>query len=164
MMEPADVTFRTDIAHLGRRNRMSSVFSQIIKGELPAHFIWKDDDTVAFLTIAPLRPGHALVVPRREVDLWTEAEPELLNGLMAVAQAVGRAQQRAWGAPRSGLAIAGFEVPHLHVHVTPVWDMSDLDLTKVDLEPDQSALAESARQLRTALRELGHDRTVPMEP
>ncbi|WP_436758129.1 HIT family protein [Streptosporangium sp. V21-05] len=140
---------------------MSSVFSQIIKGELPAYVIWREDDVVAFLTIAPLRPGHVLVVPRQEIDLWTEAEPELLNGLMAVAQAVGRAQQRAWGAPRAGLAIAGFEIPHLHVHVTPIWDMSDLDLTNVDHEPNQSALADSAGRLRAALRELGHGMAVP---
>lgn len=140
---------------------MASVFSQIIAGQLPGRFVWQDDDVVCFLTTAPLRPGHTLVVPRQEIDKWTDLPGELLGKVMSVAQTIGQALERAWNAPRSGLAIAGFEVLHCHLHVTPIWDMSDLDFTKISLETDVKALDEAAERLRAALRELGHGQFVP---
>ncbi|QPZ39341.1 HIT family protein [Paramicrobacterium chengjingii] len=138
---------------------MTSLFSRIIAGELPAHFVWQDPDVVAFLSIAPLRVGHTLVVPRREVDRWTDADGETLWRCMKVAKAIGRGVERAWDAPRAGLVIAGFEVPHLHIHVAPVWDMSDFDFTEVTQEEDESALDAAAERLRDALRELGYKQT-----
>jgi diadenosine tetraphosphate (Ap4A) HIT family hydrolase len=140
---------------------MPSVFSRIIAGELPGRFVWKDDDVVCFLSIAPLRPGHTLVVPRQEIDSWTDLPVDLLGKVMNVAQAIGRGVERAWNAPRSGLAIAGFEVPHCHVHVSPIWDMDDLDFTKIKPETDEAALEEAAERLRAALRELNHGQFVP---
>ena len=98
---------------------MPSPFSLIIAGELPARFVWQDDEVVAFLTIAPIRPGHALVVPRAEVDNWQDVDPSLFAHCSGVAQKIGQGQQRAFDAPRVGLIIAGLEVPHLHLHVIP---------------------------------------------
>lgn len=134
---------------------MSSPFSMIIAGELPARFVWQDDDVVAFLTIAPIRPGHALVVPRAEVDHWQSIDPALLGHCTDVAQKIGQAQQQAWDAPRVGLIIAGLEVPHLHLHVIPLWQMSDLDFTHADHNPDPADLDDAADRLRNALAELG---------
>ncbi|ASU58237.1 HIT family protein [Nocardiopsis dassonvillei] len=139
---------------------MPTLFSKIIAGDLPGHFVWKDPEVVAFLSIAPLRPGHTLVVPRAEVDHWTDADPALLARCMEVAQAVGQGVRAAWNAPRAGLLVAGFEVPHMHVHVAPVWGMSDFDLSGVETETDHSVLDRSAERLRTALRELGFDHAV----
>ncbi|MBB6547127.1 HIT family protein [Nonomuraea rubra] len=146
---------------ISKEKKMASVFSQIINGELPGRFVWKDVDVVCFLSIAPLRPGHTLVVPRREFDSWTELPAELLGRVMSVAQVIGQGVERAWSAPRSGLAIAGFEVPHCHVHVSPTWSMDDLDFTKVKPVNDPVELDDAAEQLRTALRELGHGKFVP---
>ncbi|MFF8683120.1 HIT family protein [Streptomyces sp. NPDC015237] len=143
---------------------MTTVFSRIISGELPGHFVWQDPEIVAFLSIAPLRPGHTLVVPRREVDRWTDADGTLLARCFEVAQAVGQGVQRAWNAPRAGLVIAGFEVPHLHIHVAPVWDMGDFDFGKAKQEENQSALAEAAQKLRAALLELGHEQARDSAP
>jgi diadenosine tetraphosphate (Ap4A) HIT family hydrolase len=140
---------------------MPTVFTQIIAGDLPGRFVWQDEQVVAFLTIAPLRAGHTLVVPRQEIDKWTDLPPELLNRVMTVAQAVGRAVEQAFDAPRAALAIAGLEVPHAHVHVSPMWDMSDLDFNKIAVENDQDALDDAADRLRTALREQGHQAYVP---
>jgi diadenosine tetraphosphate (Ap4A) HIT family hydrolase len=140
---------------------MPSVFSQIIAGELPARFVWHDDVVAAFLTIAPLRPGHTLVVPRHEVAEWTDADGPLLARCVAVAQAIGQAAKRAWGAPRAGLVVAGFEVDHLHLHVFPTWGEADFDFTRADRDPDPAAMDEAADRLRTALRELGHGEHVP---
>ncbi|MFC7808617.1 HIT family protein [Streptomyces olivaceus] len=143
---------------------MTTLFSRIIAGELPGHFVWQDPEVVAFLSIAPLRPGHTLVVPRREVDRWTDADGALLTRCFEVAQAVGQGVQQAWNAPRAGLVVAGFEVPHLHIHVAPVWDMSDFDFSKAEQEDDQSVLAEAAAKLRTALLELGHEQARDLAP
>lgn len=140
---------------------MPSLFSRIISGELPGRFVWSDERCVAFLTIAPLRPGHALVVPRDEVGEWTDTEDDLLIDLMLVAKRVGAAQRAAFNAPRAGLIVAGFEVPHVHVHVFPSWGIDDFDFGKVDHEPDPGELDAAADSLRTALREAGHGEQVP---
>jgi diadenosine tetraphosphate (Ap4A) HIT family hydrolase len=134
---------------------MSTLFTKIIEGELPGRFVWKDEDVVAFLSIGPLTDGHTLVVPRSEVDLWTEAEPALVAKLMQVAQTIGRAQVRAFGSERAGLMVAGFEVPHLHVHVWPTNSLADFDLSRAEHDPDPQRLDRNAEALRNALREDG---------
>ena len=142
---------------------MPTLFTRIITGELPGRFVWQDPEVVAFLTTAPLRPGHTLVVPRQEVDQWTDADPDLLSHLMAVAQSIGQAVKRGWSAPRSGLIVAGLEVAHLHLHVFPAWDMTDFDFATVDQDPAAPALDSAAETVRTALRQLGHGLHVPID-
>lgn len=140
---------------------MSTLFTKIINGELPGRFVWKDPDVVAFLSIGPITDGHTLVVPRQEVDDWTDIEPELLNKLNSVARVVGRAQKRAFGSERAGLMVAGFEVPHLHVHVWPTNSLADFDLSRADTDPKEAHLDDNAERLRAALREDGHTDMVP---
>lgn len=140
---------------------MPTLFSRIIQGELPGRFVWDDERCVAFLTIAPLRPGHVLVVPRDEVDEWTDTGDDLLTELMLVARQIGAAQKTAFSAPRAGLIIAGFEVPHVHLHVFPSWGIDDFDFDNVDTNPDPAELDAAAAALRKALREAGHGDRVP---
>ncbi|HJC30411.1 MAG TPA: HIT family protein [Candidatus Dietzia intestinipullorum] len=135
---------------------MSTVFSKIIAGELPGRFVWSDPEVVAFLTIAPVAPGHTLVVPRAEVDRWTDLEPALLTRLNEVAQAVGKAVLQGFGASRAGYLIAGFEVPHTHIHVFPANDMSGFDLSLADPDFPADKADAAADTLRTALRDLGY--------
>ncbi|MHC5905573.1 HIT family protein [Streptomyces sp. S6] len=135
---------------------MSTLFTRILDGELPGRFVWEDEQTAAFLSIAPLTPGHTLVVPRQEVDRWTDADGELLAHCVSVAQKIGRAVQQAWDAPRAALIVAGFEVPHLHIHVAPVWGMGDFDFSRAEVEKDETKLDDAADRIRTALRELGY--------
>jgi histidine triad (HIT) family protein len=134
---------------------MPTVFTRILQGELPGRFVWKDELCAVFLSIAPLRPGHALVVPRAEVDHWIDLPAATASHLMTVAQIVGKAQQVAFSPVRVGLMIAGFEVPHVHVHVVPVEGMRDLDFANADGKPDAAALDDAARRLRAALRAQG---------
>ena len=140
---------------------MPSVFTKIIEGELPARFVWSDERCVAFLSIAPLRPGHTLVVPREEVDDWLDAADDLMAHLMRVGRRIGKSARQAWEAPRAGVVIAGFEVPHLHVHVFPAWGMGDFDFRNADSDPDPAELDRAAETLRTALRDAGHGQSVP---
>ena len=140
---------------------MSTLFTKIINGEIPGRFIWQDEDCVSFLTVGPLTDGHALVVPRLEVDKWTDAAPELLAKLMTVAQRIGQAQISVFGAPRAGVTIAGFEVEHVHVHVFPAYGMENFDFGTVNDQPDPAAMDRFAEKLREALRSAGHEEFVP---
>ena len=140
---------------------MSTVFSKIIAGELPGRFVWEDPEVVAFLTIAPVAAGHTLVVPRKEVDRWTDLEPELWARLNGVAQAVGKAVLDGFGAARAGYLIAGFEVPHTHIHVFPADDMSGFDLTLADPNTPAEESDAAADTLRRSLRSLGYGEFVP---
>ncbi|MFP6640580.1 MAG: HIT family protein, partial [Myxococcota bacterium] len=106
---------------------MPSLFTKIIEGELSAHFVWRDEVCVAFLSIAPLASGHTLVVPRAEVDHWLDLEPETVAHLSMVSQSIGRAIFRVYEPIKVGTITAGLEVPHVHFHVVPIWKPSVLD-------------------------------------
>jgi histidine triad (HIT) family protein len=134
---------------------MPTIFTRIIEGELPGRFVWRDDVCVAFLSIAPLKPGHTLVVPRAEVDHWIDLDPEVNAHLMRVSQTIAAAQQRTFAPVRIGLMIAGLEVPHVHLHVVPIDGMQDLEFGNADSSPDPAALDAAAARLRDALREAG---------
>jgi histidine triad (HIT) family protein len=129
---------------------MPTLFTRIINGELPGRFIYTDDRVVAFLSIAPLTAGHTLVVPRQELDQWTDADPSLLAHCVDVARRIGEAAKEAFGAPRAGLVIAGFEVPHMHVHVFPAWTMEDFDFGQAKAASAEE-LDAAAAKLRGAL-------------
>ncbi len=135
---------------------MPTIFTRIIEGEIPARMLWEDEHCVAFLDVRPLAEGHVLVVPRAEVDHWIDLEPEVAAHLIEVARAVGRAQRDVYSPPRIGLMIAGFEVPHTHVHVVPMSSMAELDFANADPEPDQARLDEGLVQLRGALAAAGY--------
>jgi diadenosine tetraphosphate (Ap4A) HIT family hydrolase len=129
---------------------MPTVFTRIINGELPGKFVHADDLVVAFLSITPVTAGHTLVVPREEVDQWTDADEALLHHSMDVARRIGNAAKKAFGAPRAALIIAGLEVPHLHIHVFPAWSMDDFNFARAKPASDEE-LEDAAARLRAAL-------------
>ena len=110
---------------------MATVFTKIINGEIPGRFVYRDEKVVAFLTIEPAAYGHTLVVPIEEVDRWTDMDPATWAHCNEVAQLVGKAIVDTFDAPRAGYLIAGFEVPHAHIHVFPASDMSGFSLQNV---------------------------------
>ena len=135
---------------------MPSIFSRIIAGELPGTFVWKDARAVAFLSIAPMMPGHTLVVPRDEIDHWIDLEPALAAHLFQVAQTIGRAQDLEWKPRRVGMLIVGEEVPHTHLHVVPINHPEELTFAHANPSPDFDAIGAAAARIRARLRELGH--------
>jgi len=134
---------------------MPSIFTRIIHGELPGRFVWRDEHCVALLTINPIRPGHTLIVPRKEVDHWLELDPKLTQHLFSTAQLVSRAIQAAFKPRKVGLAIVGLEVLHAHLHLMPIDSISDMDFARQDKNPDPKALDAAAGAIRSKLRELG---------
>ena len=130
---------------------VASIFTRIIDGEIPGRFVWKDDVCVAFLDVRPLARGHVLVVPRAEVDQWTDLDADTVTHLTSVAHRIGQAQKALLSPARIGLMIAGFEVPHVHVHVVPMNGMGDLDFAQADVSPDQADLDALREQLAAAL-------------
>jgi histidine triad (HIT) family protein len=142
---------------------MASVFTSIINGDIPGRFVWRDDRVVAFLTIAPLKPGHTLVVPIEEVEDWTELNPDLLNHLAHVSQIIGRAIDQAFHPTKVGLIIAGLEVPHVHIHVSPIDTVNDLDFANADPNASPESLDAAATQLVVVVdRSCGHDGCDPV--
>jgi histidine triad (HIT) family protein len=134
---------------------MPSVFTRILNGELPGRFVWKDEQCFAILTINPIRPGHALVIPRREIDHWLDVPGELSRHLFDVAQTIGKAQMQAFRPAKVGLSIVGLEVRHAHLHVIPIDSIEDMDFGRAEKSPSPAALDDAANRLREALRKLG---------
>src|SRR5262245_55600259 len=130
---------------------MPTLFTRIIDGEIPGTFVWQDDQCVAFLSINPITKGHALVVPRAEVDHWIDAPDELCRHLMSVTRTIGRAQQRAFDCERVAVIIAGYEVPHTHVHVFPTTAMAQISFANAALSVSQDELDDAAARIRTGL-------------
>jgi histidine triad (HIT) family protein len=135
---------------------MPTIFTKIIDGDLPGHFVWKDDVCVVFLSIAPLKPGHLLVVPRAEVDHWLDLDPDVNAHLTRVAQKVGHALMQAFEPARVATLVLGMEVPHVHVHVVPIERESDVHFANAKPNTSQADLAAAATKVRDALRALGH--------
>ncbi len=141
---------------------MSTVFELIISQDIQGNFVWSDEECVVFSTIEPVRPGHMLVVPREPIDKWTDLPPALAAHLMKVSQIIGAAQLRAFDVPRAALLIAGFDVPHTHLHVIPAVDQNDAQLTNAQAV-DAASLADDANAVRDALREMGNHHNIPWE-
>jgi histidine triad (HIT) family protein len=130
---------------------MPSVFTRILNHELPGRFVYEDADCAAFLTIAPVTPGHTLVVTRREVDSWLDLTPAELNALWAACATVGRAIDQVYRPGKVAAMLAGLEVPHVHVHLVPINSESELDLTRADSGVDPATLDDAAAKITAAL-------------
>jgi diadenosine tetraphosphate (Ap4A) HIT family hydrolase len=140
---------------------MATLFTRIINGELPGRFVWRDGQAVGFLTIAPIKPGHVLVVPRAEIDHWVDLDDGLAAHLMQVARRIGQAQMDVFQPLRVGMIVAGLEVPHCHLHVVPIDSEAELSFARADHNPSSEMMDDVTERLRTALRDRGQGEHVP---
>ena len=126
-----------------------SIFTKIIKGEIPSQKIYENDQVVAFLDIHPLTPGHTLVVPKQQVSHFDELDATTYTALFAAVKQVAQRIKTVTGAARACVRIEGFDVPHAHVHVYPCNTAQDFygDPDRLTKEPDNAALAEMAKKL-----------------
>jgi len=118
---------------------MASIFSRIIRGEIPCYKIAENDNYFAFLDINPLRAGHTLVVPKRETDYIFDLEDEYLAGMVVFSKKIAVAIRKAIPCNRIGVAILGLEVPHAHIHLVPMDTMDDINFKypKLKFSPDE---------------------------
>lgn len=124
-----------------------SIFTKIIKGEIPAHKIYEDDRTLAFLDINPLTPGHTLVIPKAQVEFVWDLEDEDYQAVMETARKVARRLKEVLNPSHVGEKVVGTDVPHAHVHVIPFDDPSQLNRL-LGNSADQADLGELAEKLR----------------
>tara|TARA_Y100000991_G_scaffold201279_1_gene174196 strand:+ start:951 stop:1346 length:396 start_codon:yes stop_codon:yes gene_type:complete len=124
-----------------------SIFTKIIKGEIPCHKVEENEHFIAFLDIMPLKKGHTLVVPKVQVDYIFDLEDQTLGNLMIFAKKVAKKIEAAIPCERIGVAVIGLEVPHAHVHLIPLEGISDIDFSQPKLNLSQQELKEVALQI-----------------
>ncbi|HEY0158356.1 MAG TPA: HIT family protein [Thermoanaerobaculia bacterium] len=126
------------------------VFCQIIRGVAPAHRIWESDDFVAFLSIHPCNPGHTCLIPKAHVDYVFDLQEPLYSRIFQVAKQLAEPLKLATDARRIGIAVEGFSVPHVHLHLVPLHAVSELDPHRHISQTDEelSVTAAKIRQLR----------------
>lgn len=126
---------------------MASIFSKIIAGEIPCYKVAEDADHLAFLDIFPLKKGHVLVIPKKEVDYIFDLDDATYQGLMAFAKRVALAIKQSVACSRVGVSVIGLEVPHAHVHLIPINTMQDMDFSNEKLKLDGEELAAIASKI-----------------
>jgi histidine triad (HIT) family protein len=129
---------------------MSTIFSKIIRGEIPCHKIAEDDRFLAFLDVRPVKPGHTLVIPKQEVDYLFDLDDELLGGIMVFARPIAKAIGQVVPCAKVGVTVVGLEVRHAHVHLIPINGISDMNFALARSE-DPEKLADMADKIRALL-------------
>lgn len=130
---------------------MASIFTRIIRREIPAHIVAESDLCIAFLDINPLVLGHTLVVPKKEVDYIFDLDDDTLSALHLFAKKVAVGIGSVIPCERVGVSVIGLEVPHTHVHLIPMDSADDLNFTRPKLKPTQDELKAVAEQIRNAV-------------
>jgi histidine triad (HIT) family protein len=130
---------------------MASVFTLIMEGKIPGNFVYQDDIAIAILTIQPIREGHVLVIPRQEVDQWSDLPVDTAAHLTKISHKIANAMKTIFPCKRIGLMIAGLEVPHTHIHLVPMDSMKDLSFEHVK-NADSETLKKTAEKIRVALQ------------
>jgi histidine triad (HIT) family protein len=131
-----------------------TLFSRIIQGQIPGTFVYRDDFCVAFMTINPITTGHLLVVPIDEIDEWTDLPSELSSHLFKVAAQISEAQKIAFKCARIALIIAGYEIPHCHLHLIPSNSMADLNFENAITSSNRNDLEQSSALIIAELRRM----------
>lgn len=127
---------------------MASIFTKIVNGEIPCHKIAETEDYLAFLDVRPLKQGHTLAIPKKEIDYIFDIEDAQLGGLMVFAKGVAKAIKATVSCKRIGVAVIGLEVPHAHVHLIPIDSISDITFGHGFLNMSQEELAALAAAIR----------------
>jgi len=125
-----------------------SIFTKIIKGEIPCYKIAEDDRFIAFLDVFPIKKGHTLVVPKAQIDYLFDLDDSLLSDLMIFAKKVAQKMERAISCERIGIAVIGLEVPHAHIHLVPLDTVGDIDFSQPKLQLSAMEMTEIADSIR----------------
>lgn len=130
---------------------MSSIFTRIIQGEIPAYKVAENDDFIAILDVFPLVEGHVLVIPKKEIDNIFDLEPEKLQQLFGFSQTIAKAIEASYDCKKVGMAVIGLEVPHAHIHLLPINEVGDINFTKTKLQLSADQLMKIQDTIKQAL-------------
>ena len=130
---------------------MASIFTRIINGEIPSYKVAEDQNFYAFLDVFPVAKGHTLVVPKKEIDYIFDLDDELLGGLHVFSKKIAKALEKAVPCKRIGTAVVGLEVPHAHLHLIPINNISDLSFEKPKLKLSESEFKEILEKIKANL-------------
>lgn len=119
---------------------MPSIFTRIIKGEIPCYKIFENEKFLAFLDVAPLANGHTLLVPKREIDNIFDVEDDDLSEMIVIAKKISKAIKKSIPCKRIGIAVIGLEVPHAHIHLVPLNTVADINFERPKLKPSKENL------------------------
>ena len=125
-----------------------SIFTKIIKGEIPCYKIAEDDRFIAFLDVFPIKKGHTLVVPKVQIDYLFHLDDRLLSDLMLFTKKVAQKMEKAIPCERIGVAVVGLEVPHAHIHLVPLDSVGDIDFGQPKLKLSSQEMAKIADSIR----------------
>ena len=131
-----------------------TLFSRIISGVIPGTFVYRDDLCAAFMTISPITTGHLLLVPISEIDEWTDLPNSLITHMFVVAKNISIAQKSVFNCRRVAVIIAGYEIPHCHLHLIPTNSMADLSFDNAQIQNDRNELEKSASLIISELRRM----------
>jgi len=129
---------------------MPSIFTRIVNGEIPCYKVAENEKFLAFLDINPLAKGHTLVIPKKEIDYIFDIDDELLAELFVFSKKTGQAIKKVVSCKRIGITVIGIEVPHAHVHLIPINNVSDMNFARPKLSFSNEELAETAEMIRAA--------------
>ena len=132
---------------------MASIFTKIIRGEIPCYKVAEDDSFFAFLDIRPLAKGHTLVVPKKEIDYIFDLDDDLLGKMIIFSKKVGLAIEKVVPCKRMGMSVLGLEVPHAHIHLVPINSVYDIDFKKPPVEMSEDELAELATKIEAVFNQ-----------
>src|SRR6056297_1167622 len=127
---------------------METIFSKIVKGDIPSHKVYEDDKFLAFLDIAPLKKGHTLVIPKRAEDYLFDLDDSELAEMMIVSKKVAKAIKKVFPCEKVGVAVLGLEVPHAHIHLVPLESEQDINFANPKLQLSQEEMADIAGKLQ----------------
>ena len=125
-----------------------TIFTKIIKGEIPCYKIAEDDRFIAFLDVFPIKKGHTLVVPKAQIDYLFDLDDSLLSDLMIFSKKVAQKMERVISCERVGIAVIGLEVPHAHIHLVPLDTVGDIDFSQPKLQLSAKEMTEIADSIR----------------
>ena len=129
-----------------------TIFSKIIAGEIPSYKIAENNKFFAFLDIFPLREGHVLVVPKKEIDKFFDMPDEYLQDILLFSQPIARAIEKSFACNRCGMAVVGLEVPHAHLHLVPINNIDDLNFTRGKMKMSPEELKQVQEKIVSKLR------------
>jgi len=130
---------------------MSSIFTKIVNGEIPAYKVAENENFLAFLDVFPLAKGHTLVIPKVEVDYIFDLDNDSYKALWSFAQKVSKGMDQVLECERIGVAVIGLEVPHAHIHLVPINSVSDIDFSRPKMKFSVEEMTEVAERIAAAI-------------